>query len=184
MLWSHSTMASSRRSSRRAASSSSKLDPITPSIRRGVESLVRGNESYAAKMLSVDMSGASSSSVPKIADAFVRCMAMNRLTAEMLLAQFFDASVLSVYSKSVLEKSGKGSAATLAARIAREWSKPDFCASNASPDDGGNVDRDDEGEEATAPSKRNREIEDDEGDARRRRPNRVKEIERTEEADD
>jgi hypothetical protein len=122
---------SSRRSSRRSAGSSSRA-PIQPSIRRGLESLVAAGEnaSYIAKMLSVDAASASSSD--KIANALEACMGMNNVTAEMLLARFFDESVLSHYSKDVLEKSGKGSAATLAERIAKEWSKPDFQSSATS----------------------------------------------------
>jgi hypothetical protein len=44
----------------------------------------------------------------------------------MLLARFFAASMLSEYCEARLGKSGKGSEAILAARIAREWSKPSF----------------------------------------------------------
>jgi hypothetical protein len=58
-------------------------------------------------------------------------MGVNHLTAEMVMARFFETSVLSHYSQEVLEKSGKGSAATLAARIAKEWSKPDFQSSTS-----------------------------------------------------
>jgi hypothetical protein len=123
---------SSRRSSSRSAASSSRAS-IQPSIRRGLESLVAAGEnaSYIAKMLSVNLEDTSSafsrdSMHMKIANALEACMGMNNLTAEMLLARFLDVSVLSHYSVEVLEKSGKGSCATLAARIAKEWSKPDF----------------------------------------------------------
>jgi hypothetical protein len=44
----------------------------------------------------------------------------------MVLARFFEKSVLSEYAILRLGKSGKGSASTLAARIAGEWVKPSF----------------------------------------------------------
>lgn len=135
---------SSRRSSRSSAGKSNRT-PIQPSIRRGLESLVivGDNASYIAKMLSVDIDADADASANTaggdsdthktsiiIANALEACMGMNNLTAEMLLARFFDDSVLSHYCKEVLEKSGKGSCATLAARISKEWSKPDFLQSS------------------------------------------------------
>lgn len=61
-----------------------------------------------------------------LVDALLDVLRVNALSHEMLLARFFDASALSSYCEGVLGKSGKGSAATLAERIAREWSKPGF----------------------------------------------------------
>jgi hypothetical protein len=154
---------STRRSSRRRSSSNTSLAAsrrkIKASIQRGLESLAEGNESYIAKMLSIDITAvgldkdiagtstitctntnASTSAkaspdnddpstyaiILKISNALQDCMSMNNLTPEMLLARFFDDAVLSVYSKNVLGKSGKGSAAILAARITKEWSKDSF----------------------------------------------------------
>lgn len=124
----------SRRSSRRKATSNNESSSIQPSIRRGLESICIGNESYVTKILSLDKAAAAASSNNDessdnqkiITNALEGCMKMNNLSAEMLLARFFDDSVLSQYSIKVLNKSGKGSAATLAARIAKEWSKNDF----------------------------------------------------------
>lgn len=45
---------------------------------------------------------------------------MKNFTPEMMLARFFDDAVLFVYSKNILGKCGKGSAAILAARITKE----------------------------------------------------------------
>ena len=55
-------------------------------------------------------------------------MGVNSLSDEMLLARFFDASLLGTYCRERLGKSDKGGAATLAARIARAWSHEDFAA--------------------------------------------------------
>jgi hypothetical protein len=51
-------------------------------------------------------------------------MRLNSLSAEMLLARFFDASLLGAYCERRLGKSAKGSASTLAARIVAAWEKP------------------------------------------------------------
>ena len=50
---------------------------------------------------------------------------VNNISAEQLLANYCDASMLAVYCRR-LGKSDKGGAATLAERIAREWAKPSF----------------------------------------------------------
>ena len=63
--------------------------------------------------------------------ALIECMSVNSLSAEALLARFFDASLLGDYCAAQLGKSAKGNAATLAARIAREWAKPSFGATAA-----------------------------------------------------
>ena len=89
----------------------------------GIQSLVDGNERVISYMLgSKDNSG--------LVEELVDCMRVNNISAEMLLARFFDKSVLSEYSEKKLGKSGKGSVATLAARIAREWAKPTFSIPN------------------------------------------------------
>lgn len=51
---------------------------------------------------------------------------MNNLSAEALLARFFHVDLLRKYCEDRLDVSSKGNEATLAARIARVWSKPDF----------------------------------------------------------
>jgi hypothetical protein len=122
-----SSRSSSRRSSRRAPKKAAASLP--PGVLTGISSLIEGNESLVAKMLAVD-------DLPDDADAaevqqrlqtsLVDCMAMNDLSAEILLARFFDASVLAKYCEGRLGVSGKGNEATLAARIARAWAKPNF----------------------------------------------------------
>ena len=82
-----------------------------------------GNESLVTRMLGAEATGHGDK---MLAEKLAQVMAVNSLSHEMMLARFFDASVLGIYCKEQLGKSGKGSAATLAARIAREWSRPDF----------------------------------------------------------
>ena len=65
-----------------------------------------------------------------VADALEEVMGVNSISAEQLLASYFEADMLSAYSSS-LGKSGKGSAATLAARVAGEGAKPSFKAKRA-----------------------------------------------------
>ena len=110
----------SLRQSSSASSSTSTSTLISPSIKEGLNSLIKGNESYISKLLSLGTNNANSN-IETIYDALVQCMAMNHISAEMLLARFFDESILSIYAERVLHKSGKGSALTLAARIAKEW---------------------------------------------------------------
>lgn len=109
-------------SRRRSASAKKKTFPAN--VVAGIASLVRGNESVVASMLekSDEVTG------PALVECLTDCMGVNNLSAEMLLARFFDSSVLSNYCISVLNKSGKGSVATLSERIAREWAKPTFGA--------------------------------------------------------
>mmetsp|Transcript_33548 Transcript_33548/g.61667 ORF Transcript_33548/g.61667 Transcript_33548/m.61667 type:complete len:191 (+) Transcript_33548:1266-1838(+) len=127
----------SRRSSRRQQA----VKPaIPPNIERGLTSLVDGNEILVASMLSIktskkndddadddDKATKSSALVTALAD----CMTMNHLSAEALLGRFFTSSVLSAYCIAVLGVSGKGNEATLAARIGKKWSRPDFVATTA-----------------------------------------------------
>lgn len=110
-----------RRAPKKAAAS------LPKGVQTGLGSLVEGNESLLAKMLSVsNLPEDASEAQQKLKSALTDCMAMNDLSAEALLARFFDASVLKQYCEDRLGASGKGNEATLAARIARAWAKPDF----------------------------------------------------------
>ncbi|KAL9190830.1 hypothetical protein ACHAXT_000536 [Thalassiosira profunda] len=115
----------SRRSSRRPPKNDV---PLPAGVKLGLASLVEGNESTVSSMLSVHPpDGASPDATSKtLVAALADCMAVNNLSAEALLARFFDVSLLSVYCEDRLRVSGKGNEATLAARIARAWSKPGF----------------------------------------------------------
>ena len=118
-------MMSSRRSSRRAPKKAAASLPA--GVLTGLGSLVERNETLIAKMLSVrDLPEDTSEAQQQLKSALTDCMAMNDLSAEALLARFFDASVLKKYCEDRLGASGKGNEATLAARIARAWAKPEF----------------------------------------------------------
>jgi len=58
-------------------------------------------------------------------EKLAQVMAVNSLSSEQMLARFFDPGTLGEYCVR-LGKSDKGAVATLAARIAKEWSRPDF----------------------------------------------------------
>ncbi len=118
--------------SRRSSRTPKKAPLSLPSgVTTGLDSLIDGNESTIASMLSVSVSkhqeaDASSSIKTKLMEALTDCMAMNNLSAEALLARFFHVDLLRKYCEERLGQSGKGNEATLAARIARAWSKPNF----------------------------------------------------------
>lgn len=117
----------SRRSSRRAPK---KAAYLPAGVTTGLASLVEGNESIIASMLSSSVDIIKEGGLPKARTELIAsladCMAVNDLSAEALLARFFDASVLRTYCERRLGVSGKGNEATLAARVARAWSKPNF----------------------------------------------------------
>ena len=116
---------SARRSSRRAPKKAAASLPA--GVLTGLSSLVESNESLIARMLSVsDLPDDTAEAQQKLQSVLTDCMAMNDLSAEALLARFFDSSVLKAYCETRLGVSGKGNEATLAARIARAWAKPDF----------------------------------------------------------
>ena len=91
---------------------------VSSSVRLGLESIIDGNERALRSMLDAS---ASDDLVEKLIDV----MGVSNINAEMLLANYFSASMLSTYSAR-LGKSDKGGTATLAERIAREWAKPSF----------------------------------------------------------
>ena len=117
----------SRRSSRRTATK--KATSLPEGVKTGLTSFIESNESIIASMLSVDLGNSppdSSESRAKLFTSLTDCMAMNNLSAEALLARFFDVAVMGAYCEHRLGVSRKGNGATLAARIARAWAKPDF----------------------------------------------------------
>ena len=109
----------SRRSSR--AKPQRTADSLPDSVKRGLTSLITGNEAVVAGML--DM--APDSDLSALLGALIDVLAVNSLSAEGLLAQWFSAPVLSVYAESI-GKSPKGNEITLAARIASAWASPSF----------------------------------------------------------
>ena len=109
---------------RRAATQATALPA---NVRRGLSSFCTGNDAIISAMLGGEATGRSDSTV---VDKLAQVMAVNSLSAEQMLARFFDASVLAEYCER-LGKSSNGPAATLAARIAKEWAQPDFAAEAA-----------------------------------------------------
>ena len=107
-------------SSRSRRNKAPTMASVPASVRAGLASLCEGNEHAVRQMLSLGTEHADLT--PKL----LECMGVNSLSAEMLLARFFDAQLLAEYCTQRLGKSAKGAAATLAERIAREWSKPSF----------------------------------------------------------
>lgn len=107
-------------SSRSRRNKAPTMASVPTSVRAGLASLCEGNEHAVRQMLSLGTEHADLT--PKL----LECMGVNSLSAEMLLARFFDAQLLAEYCTQRLGKSAKGAAATLAERIAREWSKPSF----------------------------------------------------------
>lgn len=105
---------------RRAASQPAAL---APNIQRGLASIVDGNERLIEAMLGAEATGRQNET---LAEKLAQVMSSNHLSHEMMLARFFDAKVLGEYCRTVLNKSDKGAAATLAARIAKEWDRKDF----------------------------------------------------------
>jgi hypothetical protein len=93
-------------------------DSLPDSVKRGLTSLIHGNETVISGMLDVapdsDLMG-----------ALIDVLAVNSLSAEGLLAQWFSAPMLSAYAASI-GKSPKGNEITLAARIASAWASPSF----------------------------------------------------------
>ena len=107
----------------RARRAPKKAAALPSNVQRGLESLAENNVATIASML--DVQGACPNAAA-VAAALADCMAVNNLSAEALLARFFDEGLLSAYCAAKIGKSGKGNAATLAARIAKEWAKPSF----------------------------------------------------------
>lgn len=117
----------SRRSSSRCAPKKAALS-LSIGVRTGLSSLIDGNESTIGSMLSASISDKDSSAATKtkLMEALTDCMAMNNLSAEALLARFFHVDLLRKYCEDKLGVSSKGNEATLAARIARAWTKSNF----------------------------------------------------------
>lgn len=115
-----SRRSSSRRTPKKAALS------LSTGVQTGLSSLIDGNEATIASMLSVSISNEDSSTTKtKLMEGLTDCMAMNNLSAEALLARFFHVDLLRKYCDEI-GVSSKGNEATLAARIARAWSKSNF----------------------------------------------------------
>lgn len=110
----------SRRSARQPAPGGGSFSLLTPSVRRGLESICDFDEDAVGKMIPIR------ATTETTAQTLAKVMSVNAISAEVLLARFFSRELLGPYCEQRLGKSGKGDAATLAARVAREWAKPNF----------------------------------------------------------
>jgi hypothetical protein len=104
----------SRRSSRRATTPA--FAGLIEGTQNGLRRLVSDNIKTVAAML--DMEKDSSTSV--LCEKCAQVMRQQQLSVSSFLASFFSADLLSEQAV-LLGKSGKGSAAVLAGRIAAEW---------------------------------------------------------------
>lgn len=98
-------------------------------IQKGMQRLVGDHAATIASML--DISDDSEASL--ICEKCAQVMKQQQLSASSFLARFFQADMLSQHATDVLQKSGKGSAATLADRIAAEWAKNKLAEVEARP---------------------------------------------------
>lgn len=115
-------MSSSRSSSRRNQAA------VFPSLPVGVQSgltcLVSDNQKTVAEMLEISNTTTSETTVEQLAERCAKVMKQQQLSAEQFLARFFHANVLSNHiSTNYPTKSGKGTSAQLAERIANQWAK-------------------------------------------------------------
>jgi hypothetical protein len=91
---------------------------LPDNVKRGLSSIIAGNEAVISGMLDIAADS-------DLFGALVDVLAVNSLSAEGLLAQWFSAPLLSAYA-SAIGKSPKGNEIALAARIAAAWARSDF----------------------------------------------------------
>ena len=125
------------RTSSRQRSSGPVFPTLPPGIQAGLKRLVSDNVTTVACMLDVtddtrnaekktnndDDNSQNNQFVQKLCEECAKVMKQQQLSPSSFLARFFDATILSQHASEVLNKSGKGSAPTLAERIAGEWAK-------------------------------------------------------------
>ena len=97
-------------------------------IQKGLQRLVGDHAGTISAMLDISDDDAEAS---LICEKCAQVMKQQQLSASSFLARFFQADMLSQHATEVLQKSGKGSAAALADRIAAEWAKNKLEASSA-----------------------------------------------------
>jgi hypothetical protein len=106
---------SSRRSPR---ARQTKVAAVPDNVKRGLSSLVEGNENLLRSMLEIDGDGDGKADLVM---KLLEVMGVNALAVESMLARFFPQETLSAYCTSrLVGKSGNGGAPILAARIAAE----------------------------------------------------------------
>ncbi|KAJ1488492.1 hypothetical protein T484DRAFT_2092895 [Baffinella frigidus] len=91
---------------------------LPESVKLGLASIIAGNEVAIAGMLDASPDS-------DLLGALLGVLAVNSLSPEGLLAQWFSTPILSTYAQRI-GKSSKGNEIILAARIASAWAKPSF----------------------------------------------------------
>lgn len=114
--------------SRRSRRGTVECFPALPEgIQNGLKRLVSDNLDTIAKMLDVDLDNDNDknddTTATLLCEKCAQVMKQQQLSAASFLARFFHALVLAEHATTVLQKSGKGSEATLGDRIAAEWAK-------------------------------------------------------------
>jgi len=163
----------SRRSSRRAAAADA-FPSLSEGVQKGLKRLVTDNTKVIAKMLDVSMdkddANDATTTISKLCEKCAQVMKQQQLTASSFLARFFHTDILADHASNVLYKSAKGSAATLADRIAAEWAKNKaFPDPSSSPKDetvkDDDLKQEEQGnEKPSSPKKRKHESNDDAAD--------------------
>lgn len=120
----------SSRSSRRlrgAAATAPAFPALAIGIQHGLHRLVLDNTTTVARMLDYEKQTTAASADTNLVDILcekcAKVMKQQQLSVASFLARFFVQDILSNHLSSVLQKSGKGSTATLGDRIEREWMK-------------------------------------------------------------
>ena len=115
-------MSSSRSSSRRNQSAVFPSLPI--GVQNGLTCLVSDNQNTVAEMLEISSTTTSETAVEQLTERCAKVMKQQQLSAEQFLARFFHATVLSNHISTYYPtKSGKGTSAQVAERIANQWAK-------------------------------------------------------------
>ena len=105
--------------SRRSRASAPAFPSLGAGTQQGLRLLVADNTATVAAMLDA---GSGDSSVEALCEKCAGVLKQQQLSPESFLARFFEAGVLGPHAVK-LGKSGKGSSATLAARIATAWAR-------------------------------------------------------------
>jgi hypothetical protein len=131
------------RSSRRRTAAPA-FPNLPEGIQVGLRRLVSDNATTVAQMLNMESTGGVEEEEQQQQQLCEKCalvMKQQQLSPSSFLARFFEKDMLSAHAQ-VLGKSAKGSAPTLADRIAGEWAKNKGFPKEETPGDSNNDDSD------------------------------------------
>lgn len=115
----------SRRRSQRSTAAA--FPALAPGTQIGLRRLVQDNIETVAQMLDVEHTADDDQDLhrlDKLCEQCAQVMKQQQLSPSSFLARFFDATVLAAQAR-LYQKSDKGSAATLADRLATAWAQPE-----------------------------------------------------------